>query len=218
MYEKPFEQMEQWAKPSKAAFEFWISMWPVAPLFGVEWRFAEAMSSMTALGRDAAAATTEIMSEGPANFTAGIIPMPEAAMPGEPVMPKPARPKPQPAPKPVLVAEPVAEPDPVPEPDPAPAPEVAAEPDPAVTAAPEEAFVKPGNLLDAAPDKIDDLKLVKGIGPALEKQLNGLGVYTFSQMAAFSEDDLKWIDENLTAFKGRCFRDDWIGQAKDLID
>ncbi|MGF1553487.1 MAG: hypothetical protein ACFBWO_13465 [Paracoccaceae bacterium] len=75
-------------------------------------------------------------------------------------------------------------------------------------------LAKPSNLYKKAPDAPDDLKLIRGVGPALEKQLNGLGVYHFSQIADMTEANLAWIDDNLTAFKGRCFRDDWVGQAR----
>ena len=223
MFEKPFDQFEQWTKPGQEAFELWISMWPVAPLFGVEWRFAETMTSAMHLGREAAAATTEVMTEGPAAFTetSAVLIAPEPFVTEQPVKapkpkakktaPKPAakaKVAPEPAPEPVavtpVVPEPVVEADPV----------VEAEP---VAPAPAEASGTPGGLLAVAPESPDDLKLIKGIGPALEKQLNGLGVYRFSQIAAFSDADLEWIDDNLTAFKGRCFRDDWIGQAKGHV-
>jgi NADH-quinone oxidoreductase subunit E len=68
-----------------------------------------------------------------------------------------------------------------------------------------------------APRDADDLTAIRGIGPGLARQLNGLGVYKFSQLAAFSEEDLAWVDANLSSFKGRCFRDDWTGQAKVLL-
>jgi NADH-quinone oxidoreductase subunit E len=76
---------------------------------------------------------------------------------------------------------------------------------------------KPANLYAEAPSDADDLKLIKGIGPGLESQLNAIGVYRFDQIAELSEANLVWINENLTSFKGRCFRDDWVGQAKELM-
>ncbi|MEM6421886.1 MAG: hypothetical protein AAF698_04790, partial [Pseudomonadota bacterium] len=33
--------MEAWQKPTRDAFEFWISFFPVAPAFGIAWRFAD---------------------------------------------------------------------------------------------------------------------------------------------------------------------------------
>ena len=46
--------------------------------------------------------------------------------------------------------------------------------------------------------------------------LNGVGVYHFDQIAAWSEADVAWADENLVGFKGRVSRDDWVAQAKIL--
>ena len=84
--------------------------------------------------------------------------------------------------------------------------------DKAVAAAP-----KPKMLLDKRPDEVDDLKAIKGIGPDLERQLNGLGLYRFDQLAGMTDADLAWLDSNITRFKGRCFRDDWVGQAKSRL-
>ncbi len=76
---------------------------------------------------------------------------------------------------------------------------------------------KPKMLLSEQPDNVDDLKAIKGIGPDLERQLNGLGLYRFDQLAKMTDADLAWIDANITRFKGRCFRDDWVGQAKSRL-
>ena len=81
----------------------------------------------------------------------------------------------------------------------------------------ETATVAPALLYDAAPDVTDDLKLIKGVGPKLEAELNGMGIYTFAQVASMNEANLAWIDDNLTTFKGRSVRDDWIGQANKLL-
>lgn len=37
----------------------------------------------------------------------------------------------------------------------------------------------------------DDLKLIKGVGPAIEKRLNNAGIYTFADMAQLTQDELK---------------------------
>jgi large subunit ribosomal protein L21 len=39
----------------------------------------------------------------------------------------------------------------------------------------------------------DDLKKIKGIGPAIEKKLNQAGIRTFAALAALSTEDLKGI-------------------------
>jgi NADH-quinone oxidoreductase subunit E len=64
--------------------------------------------------------------------------------------------------------------------------------------------------------KADDLKLIWGVGPALEKMLNKMGIWHFAQIAGWSAADLKWIDERLEGFKGRAKRDEWIKQSKKL--
>lgn len=136
-----------WAEPAKAAFELWISLWPAAPLFGVEWRFgdmATKWSSMSGL---------KVV-----NPFAGTV---RSVGADEPSVPE--------------------------------------------------------SLMVEAPADADDLTRIKGVGPALATQLNGLGVYKLSQLAGFSTEDLRWIDANLSSFRGRCFRDDWIGQAKALL-
>ena len=61
----------------------------------------------------------------------------------------------------------------------------------------------------------DDLKKLSGVGPALEKKLHAAGVTTFAQVAAWTEEDVAAIDEQLS-FKGRIEREGWIEQAKEL--
>jgi predicted flap endonuclease-1-like 5' DNA nuclease len=61
----------------------------------------------------------------------------------------------------------------------------------------------------------DDLKLISGIGPSIEKTLHALGVYHFRQIAELTPDNVAWIDQRLR-FRGRIEREDWIGQAKRL--
>ncbi len=70
-------------------------------------------------------------------------------------------------------------------------------------------------LFAEAPEKVDDLKQISGVGPALEEKLNKLGVYTFAQVASWNADQIAWIDDTLS-FKGRVERDDWVGQAEML--
>lgn len=62
----------------------------------------------------------------------------------------------------------------------------------------------------------DDLKRVKGIGPKMEKICNSLGFYHFDQIAAWTSDEVAWVDANLEGFKGRVTRDEWVAQAKLL--
>ncbi len=62
----------------------------------------------------------------------------------------------------------------------------------------------------------DDLKLVKGIGPFIEVKLNSIGIYTFRQIAAFTEEDEDKVNEVIEFFPGRIRRDSWSKQAADL--
>lgn len=39
----------------------------------------------------------------------------------------------------------------------------------------------------------DNLKVIKGIGPAIEKKLNGAGIYTFAALARLSVQELEGI-------------------------
>lgn len=68
-------------------------------------------------------------------------------------------------------------------------------------------------LTEAGPD---DLKLIKGVGPKLEKMLHELGITKFSQIAAWSPADIEEISEKLGSFKDRVIRDDWVSKARDL--
>lgn len=65
------------------------------------------------------------------------------------------------------------------------------------------------------PQQPDDLKAITGIGPKLEEVLNGLGVWTHAQIAAWNAAEVEWIEDYL-AFKGRIARDGWIEQAAGL--
>ncbi|KAA0921015.1 50S ribosomal protein L21 [Aquicoccus porphyridii] len=61
----------------------------------------------------------------------------------------------------------------------------------------------------------DDLKVLSGVGPALEKKLHEAGVTSFAQIAAWTEADIAAMDEKLS-FKGRIEREGWVEQAKKL--
>lgn len=58
----------------------------------------------------------------------------------------------------------------------------------------------------------DNLQRIRGIGHKNEEILNGLGIYHFGQIAAWTPAEARWIASHL-AFPERIERDDWIGQA-----
>ncbi|WP_379554459.1 hypothetical protein [Qipengyuania sp. DGS5-3] len=110
--------------------------------------------------------------------------------------------------------KPAAAPPPPPPPPPAPepvAPVAAPEPTPAPVAA-----AAGGPKIAAAVGDPDDLKMIKGIGPKLEKLCNSFGVTRFDQIAAWTPSDVAEVDPYLEGFRGRIDRDDWVGQAKTL--
>lgn len=172
--------MDPWTRSMTSAFRLWLSFWPVAPFFGVEWRFADwAEKADPRTGETAKTVTEQAAAFGTAPVAAAVeaaTGMAEAA---------------------VASAEEAKE----------------------IT---ETAAAKAHEAVEAAPaanpavDRADDLTRIKGIGPGLARQLDELGIRNFAQIAALSEKDLAAIDEKLSSMKGRCFRDDWIGQAKKL--
>ena len=62
----------------------------------------------------------------------------------------------------------------------------------------------------------DDLKVLSGVGPALEKKLHAEGITTFAQIAVWNDADVETFGEKLS-FKGRIEREGWIEQAKTLV-
>lgn len=77
---------------------------------------------------------------------------------------------------------------------------------------------RPAGLDGPRGGQADNLKEIKGIGPKLEKMLNGMGFYHFDQIASWGADEVAWVNANITGFKGRVSRDDWVAQAKVLAE
>jgi predicted flap endonuclease-1-like 5' DNA nuclease len=70
-------------------------------------------------------------------------------------------------------------------------------------------------LLDG-PNMFDDLKLIVGVGPVLERMLHRLGITTYRQIARWSEREIDEFDAKLPEFPGRIRRDGWVTQARAL--
>ncbi len=64
----------------------------------------------------------------------------------------------------------------------------------------------------------DKLQAIKGVGPAIEKTLNEMGIFRFQQIAEMSEYDINRVAKHLKGFRSRIYREDWIGQARELDD
>jgi predicted flap endonuclease-1-like 5' DNA nuclease len=73
----------------------------------------------------------------------------------------------------------------------------------------------PPPLLDG-PNAPDDLKLIVGIGPVLERMLHQMGISTYRQIARWTGRDIDEFDARLPEFPGRIRRDAWVTQARAL--
>lgn len=65
----------------------------------------------------------------------------------------------------------------------------------------------------ASAAEADDLKVISGVGPFLEKKLNAINIYTFRQIANFTPEDIDKVNDIIEFFPGRIERDNWVGQA-----
>jgi predicted flap endonuclease-1-like 5' DNA nuclease len=72
------------------------------------------------------------------------------------------------------------------------------------------------SLFLGGPGSLDDLKLIVGVGPVLERMLHQLGVTTYRQIAHWTEYDIDEFDRRLPEFPGRIRRDAWVTQAREL--
>jgi predicted flap endonuclease-1-like 5' DNA nuclease len=115
------------------------------------------------------------------------------------------------APRPVAKAAAAPLPAPAPEPIPVAAASAPAAPE-APVPAPSPAPSAGPKLFSEAPADADELTVLKGVGPKLSAVLNALGVYTFAQIAAWTPDDIVWIEDKLD-FRGRVTREKWVEQA-----
>ncbi len=94
--------------------------------------------------------------------------------------------------------------------------------EPVVEAAAEVAATAPSEaaaseLSAQVEDAVDDLTRLVGVGPKLAASLAELGVTRFSQIAAWTPDELASFDQLLN-LKGRAERDAWIAQAQRLAE
>lgn len=75
---------------------------------------------------------------------------------------------------------------------------------------------KLGMIYPTKPEEVDDLTALKGIGKGLEQRLHELGVYTYAQIALWTEDQVAEYSSRL-AFKDRIQREHWVAQAQGLL-
>jgi predicted flap endonuclease-1-like 5' DNA nuclease len=64
----------------------------------------------------------------------------------------------------------------------------------------------------------DNLLRIAGIGPSNQMWLNRCGVWYLWQIAGWKADEQQWVAGNLPRFGRRVYRENWVGQAKALLD
>jgi len=73
------------------------------------------------------------------------------------------------------------------------------------------------NIGIATYEERDDLTMISGIGPVIEKRLFSLDIYTFRQISRFTPQDIEVINDTIIFFSGRIDRDEWVAQAIELV-
>lgn len=64
-------------------------------------------------------------------------------------------------------------------------------------------------------DQRDDLELINGVGPVLERMLYDMGIYFFKDIAGWDAAKIAEINEKLPNFHGRIEREGWVESAKE---
>ncbi len=108
--------------------------------------------------------------------------------------------------------------DTVPVPGPIPAPLVVEKPEAPAPVAPLMGRPeRPKGIAKARGDKADKLQRISGVGPKNERVLHNLGFFHFDQIAAWTSEQIAWVDDHLK-FNGRIGREEWVAQAKLLAE
>lgn len=93
----------------------------------------------------------------------------------------------------------------------------AGEPAPAGPTPPRRRGVKPTVLGAARNGAPDDLTLIEGVSPLNQSTLNALGVFHFDQIAAWTRENVAWVDAYLR-LQGRIDEEEWLEQAQALAE
>ncbi|MBL9133268.1 MAG: hypothetical protein JNG86_18805 [Verrucomicrobiaceae bacterium] len=92
---------------------------------------------------------------------------------------------------------------------------------PELPPAPPPSAIKPemdarlGLVYKTRPAHSDDLTAMKGIARVLEQRLHEFGIYTYLQIASWTDEHIREFSSRL-AFKDRIHREKWVEQAKRL--
>lgn len=66
--------------------------------------------------------------------------------------------------------------------------------------------------------QVDDLTLIKGIGPKAAQKLNEAGIYNFKQLSELTDKETEALNDKISRFAGRIAREDWVGQATQFVN
>jgi NADH-quinone oxidoreductase subunit E len=80
-----------------------------------------------------------------------------------------------------------------------------------------QAGTRPEGFARGSMDRVDDLQKISGIGPVIERTLHDLGIFSFEQIASWTEENKEWVNAYLS-FRGRIDRERWVEQARELIE
>jgi NADH-quinone oxidoreductase subunit E len=81
--------------------------------------------------------------------------------------------------------------------------------------APERARAKPPVLSSPRDGAPDDLTLIEGVSAMQQSTLYSIGVYHFDQIAAWTPENVAWVDHYLR-LRGRIEQEEWVEQAAAL--
>jgi predicted flap endonuclease-1-like 5' DNA nuclease len=81
---------------------------------------------------------------------------------------------------------------------------------------PKESDPEAKRALKIAAQEKDDLKVINGIGPGIEKRLNEIGIHSYRQISEFTPVLIEQISSSIKFFPGRIERDRWVEQASKL--
>jgi predicted flap endonuclease-1-like 5' DNA nuclease len=73
------------------------------------------------------------------------------------------------------------------------------------------------NFGRATIEEKDDLQMISGIGPFIEERLHAIDIYSFKQISKLTAKDIEKINVVIEYFAGRIERDEWVAQAKELV-
>jgi predicted flap endonuclease-1-like 5' DNA nuclease len=68
-----------------------------------------------------------------------------------------------------------------------------------------------------APPRPDDLRAIYGIGPKFERLLHEAGITSYTQIAAWTDDDIESIADQINTRASRIRKAGWVESAKTLL-